>query len=174
MKVYLSQIDPSGEGGVKTIKAVRDALRVIDPQAKAQQASQLLEEFLREGTAHIADADPPTAARMQEILEAGGCASVVDPDETWIERRRRAAEPPEEVSDDLEEPDMANFAPAAYATAIALVVAKEGNPAAAAALAITLGTTTSDRALYDEVVELLAEIYPWVEVVLRASGMWPA
>lgn len=188
MRLYLRRA-PSG-GKIMAIKALREALRVIDPDAKAHQADILLDALDRDGYALMAHADPRTLARMTDLIEdAGGHAVVVNDAEAerterhWRSRRAArdgaspedvfAAEAPSRPAAEAGDP-APEYAPCVGHTATALMAFSDGNPVTAALYAQNLARTTQDASLYNDVIRYLAHVFPWIESPLRENGSWPS
>jgi hypothetical protein len=191
MKLYLTNAE--GVPRMHALKYLRDALRVIDPDAKVAQADELLTRLSRDGYAHMASGDPVTLARMADVLtEAGMVAYAVNEgdDAEAAERRwrsraaKRAGLSPEDVFS-VEAPgtpplpveadaNAGPFSPAAYETALACMAICNGDPIRTALHASALARTTGDAVVYHEVVHILGHTFPWVVEPLRVNGIWPS
>ena len=186
MRLYLVTAPSSGR--IIAIKHVREALQVIDPEATARQAITLLERLDADGYALMAQGDPPTLARMTEVIERGGGRAVAVSEQSaerqeriWRSRKaKQEGATPEDVFQ-AEAPSEATAPPAApttfdpkvYNTAMFCVGICNGDPIPAALFASNLARTTEDTALWHSVIRCLAQVFPWIESPLRQGGAWP-
>lgn len=176
----------------KLLKAVRDAMRVIHPEAAATDAQVCIDACRVSGWGILGttEADQATIDRMRmeinDLFEPVDAYYGIDIDTDRHERRhaskrdqRDGLTPEQQFAKHAPgEPPAVTESPApvmnprAYETAMALLASSEGNPIAAAGVALNLARTTRDEALYHETIRCLIAVFPWIEVPLQAAGLW--
>lgn len=173
---------------LQTIRAVREAMRTLrnpegtdlrDARAvSVAEANRAVEEVQRDGVALLGESDDlEFLSQVAAALEMNGCEAVIDwhdliadelgRDPTPEEVFERAA--PGEPAPEAER-EVVGFSAESYETALALMAMSRGNPLDAAASAHTLGRTTCDDDLYEEVMNVLIRTFPWLAAPLQESG----
>lgn len=177
------------DGPVKmlSLKAIRDALRLWNPEANAAQAKGVLDVFDVLGYSHVGTSDDPTLlAAATRALEAAGIHAEVDYDTERHDRRRNAAKAaaegltPEAVFKAQAEVETPGPNPnpqvegkavlPATQTALVLMAQANGNPLQAAAFAANLGRSTGQMDFYAEVMTILTLTFPWLYGMLQDRG----
>lgn len=174
LRLYLT--DAEGVSRMHALKALREALRVIDPEAKVHQADALLAALAERGHAHMATGDPITLSLMSDVLTEAGLVAHAVP-ESEVERAERRWESKRAqrggATPEQEPPRSQTFSPAAYETALACLAICNGDPMKAALHAHALARTTKDAVIYHETMHVYGVVFPWTVNPLREHGVWP-
>lgn len=180
--------DEAAERPLRTLKAIREALRAFAPDAGLEAAEAILDDFQQLGLAHLGDypADWTGYDRreVRHALTEAGCETGIDIDPEVYQDRQRAramtaeGATPEEVFRKVApgesappRPDGVQPGEPAYKTAMVLMANLEGNPLKAASVAVGLARTTGAVSFYTEVVASMVLTFPWLEEMLRAQKL---
>lgn len=177
------------------VRAVREALRALDPEPETvtvQQADQAIQRMRENGASLLGYcSNLDTLVDLAAALEENGCTALIDHD-AKLSRRERDDRSPEEVfkqeapeADVPAEPEPDRdgdaaldttterpfFSAEAYETSMALIAHAEGVPGKAAAMAFNLARTTGDTDLYTETIQAIVFTFPWIREALVANGV---
>lgn len=189
--LYLTKLPPGSQ--LDRIRVVRSALRAIRPDASAADAVGVIDRLAANNYALLGSDDDDTVIdAAAAIIQSAGGLAMTDLDTDAIDRRRararRRAEQKEktpeevfaegsaaeEVVVDAPEPTEQPVAsPAAYSTAMALIMVANGNPLTASAYAAMLARTTGDPTTYREAIESMFRTFPWLEQQVADQGLLP-
>lgn len=164
-------------------------------RASAVDANLAISETIERGYCLIGESDNLTfLMQVAQALELNGCEAFIDFDPRELDDddepprhvgfRREDGPTPEEVfaGKTLDPPDERPtthdttaerpvFSTEAYETALAILATTEGKPLMAAWQAHTLGRTTQDMDLYNEVINALIVTFPWIAQPLEANDL---
>lgn len=149
----------AADHSLPTLKAIRSALRVFDPDAGIDTAEAILATLKTDGCALLGNSDQ--IDRIDDAivtLEAAGCEASLDVDPSDY-----GPEPTEVTPTKITDP--------AYQTAMLLMANFDGNPLRAAAVAVGLARTTGAVAFYTEVVASMIVTFPWLNEMMREQNL---
>lgn len=191
---YLIEVPaPADSYKLKELKAVRDAMRILSPEATATDAERAIQSVRERGWAILGTSETmevdDVLARVREHLPREDFAVAIDIDTASRERRWKSREltkqgaTPEQVFSELAPGERTDevrgkAVPIKVAhspiskTAFTCLLHADGNPVHAAAMALQLGRNSGQDAFYRDVVRFIIEAAPWVDEMLRASGAW--
>jgi hypothetical protein len=186
----LHLVSVSGPDELGHVRAVLNAMRGLhgDDNVHAQDADRAITTMKANGNCLLGEhADLEYMAQLQILLDESGVGSLIDyapepkltPEEAF---GNPPAEPDYSVEPaDPEGPAVADataeaterpvFSDAAYETAMALLVANDGNPLHAASSGFTLGRSTGNAELYAETINAIIFVFPHVGEILRDNGL---
>jgi hypothetical protein len=152
---------------IRTLKQIREILAVTDNAAEMRDAQNVWDVFNKHGFAFVGlFNNAQTMENCRDKLEAWGYESKINlklPEES---PGGTSKEIEQSVVENEEEPEIG-----VEATALVLMANCDGNPLRATALAIALSRTTGATALYDDVVMLLRDSFPWLTAMMKSQEM---
>lgn len=152
MELFITHV-PSQNGHVRTLKQIRQVLQMTRPEASMQDAQTVWGRFMQNKTVAVGEFESNTE------LEAARSAL-----EDWgYESKVGVVEVAETVEEVLPEPVVLS---GVQETSLVLMANCGGDPLRAAAMAIALSRVTGSEPLYEAVVLLLRNSFPWLTKML--------
>lgn len=165
---------------MRTLKAIREALREFDPEATFETASDVLETAQTQGFTLLANAEYVASMKVREKLLEHGIGTALNLDPVAYAERQAARQmtadgaSPEAVFAMIApgEPQVGSLPDEqSYRTAMVLMANMEGNPLKASSVAIGLARTTGEVAFYTKVVASMIVVFPWLEEMLKQQKL---
>jgi len=153
---------------------MRNALIALGQRRELDECRTMVEHARTDGLVWVGMGDLEKIEDAAMVLADSGYwdpAVDAEPDELM----ERVTVPTDETTEPVKlPPGDASFTPAAYETAMLLLVQFEGQALMAAAGAHHLARVTqSDSAVYGEAILALAYVFPWIADDLRNNNMLP-
>lgn len=153
MELFITHV-PSQNGHVRTLKQIRQVLQMTRPEASMQDAQTVWGRFMQNKTVAVGEFESNTELEAaRSALEDWGY-------ESKVATVQQAVEPVEEA---LPEPVVLS---GVQETSLVLMANCGGDPLRAAAMAIALSRVTGSEPLYEAVVLLLRNSFPWLTKML--------